>query len=258
MRIISHHKHATNITQSERWLSGFCGGWALAAGVFKRNASGLALTLAGADLIRRGLTGHSYLYEWLGIRTAPKGQGAETTAVPYELGIRVDESIVINRPRAQVFRFWRHFENLSRFMENVRSVRRIDPKTSHWIVKAPAGRTAEWDAVVHNEIPDRLIAWRTLPGAGVDHAGSVWFKDAPRGGTEVVLELQYNPPADTLGAAFAALWGAEPGMQIQQDLRRLKHIMESGDFLPHTLRDEEVDEASEMSFPASDAPAYGR
>lgn len=210
----------------------------------------------GAEMIRRGLTGHSYVYESLGIRTAPLGQGAETTSVPYELGIRVDESIVVNRPRAEVFRFWRRLENLSRFMENVYSVREINGRTSHWIVRAPAGRRAEWDAVVHNEIPNELIAWRTLPGAGVDHAGSVWFKDAPGGGTEISVELQYNPPAGTLGAALASLWGQEPGVQIGKDLRHLKRMLESADFMPRLLKDEEVDEASEMSFPASDAPAY--
>lgn len=256
MQIITHHKHATNITGMERWLSGFFGGMAITIGIERRGIPGAAMAALGAEMIRRGLTGHSYAYESLGIRTAPLGQGAETTAVPYELGIRVDQSIVVNRPRAEVFRFWRHLENLARFMENVYSVREIDGRRSHWIVRGPAGRRAEWDAVVHNEIPNELIAWRTLPGAGVDHAGSVWFKDAARGGTEIVVELQYNPPAGTLGAALAALWGQEPGMQIEKDLRHLKQMLESSDFMPHLLKDEEVDEASEMSFPASDAPAY--
>jgi uncharacterized membrane protein len=204
--------------------------------------------------MRRGLSGHSYVYEWLGIRTAPKGQGAETTAVPYELGIRVDELVVINRPRAEVYRFWRRLENLARFMENVERIREIDATTSHWVVKGPAGRRTEWDAVIHNEIPDELLAWRTLPGAEVDHAGSVTFSDAPGGGTEVMVELQYNPPAGTLGAAFAALFGKEPGMEIEKDLRRLKRLLETRG--PQMIQDQEVDEASEMSFPASDAPAW--
>ena len=256
MQIITHHKRARNITETERWLSGFWGGMALAAGLQKRNAVGIAMAAVGAEMIRRGLTGHSYLYESLGIRTVPLGQGAEVISVPYELGLRVDQSILVNRPRSEVFRFWRHLENLSRFMDNVHSIREIDGRTSHWVVRGPAGRRVEWDAVVHNEIPNEMIAWRTLSGAGVDHAGSVWFKDAPAGGTEITVELQYNPPAGTLGAAVAALWGQEPGMQIEKDLRRLKRMLESPGFMPRLLRDEEVDEASEMSFPASDAPTY--
>src|SRR5579872_3126582 len=227
MQIITHHRHATNITGMERWFSGFCGGMAIAIGIQRRGIPGAAMAALGAEMIRRGLTGHSYLYESLGIRTAPLGQGAETTAVPYELGIRVDRSIVVNRPRSEVFRFWRHLENLARFMENVYSVREVGGRESHWIVRGPAGRRAEWDAVIHNEIANELIAWRTLPGAGVDHAGSVWFKDAPGGVTEITVELQYNPPAGTLGAAVAALWGQEPGMQIAKDLRHLKRVLRS-------------------------------
>jgi len=256
MQVISHHRRARNITDTERWFSGFCGGWALAMGIRRGDRQGVALAVLGAEMVRRALTGHSYMYEWIGVRTAPKGQGAETTAVPYELGIRVDQIIVIDLPRAEVYRFWRKLDNLARFMENVESVREIDANTSHWIVKGPAGRHVEWDAVIHNEIPNELLAWRTIPGAGVDHAGTITFRDAPGGRTELTVELQYNPPAGTLGAAFAALWGKEPGMQIEKDLRRLKRILENGDFMPRFLRDQEIDAVSEMSFPASDAPAW--
>lgn len=257
MKIITHYRHAPrNITQTERWLSGFCGGMAAAMGFARRDRAGLLLGVGGLELIRRGLTGHSLLYEALGIRTAPLGQGAETTAVPYELGIRVDESVVIRVPRVELFRFWRRIEDLPQYLENVIAVREIDPETSHWIVKAPAGRRSEWDAVIHNEIENELIAWRTLPGAGVDHAGSVRFEDAPGGGTRLIVELQYNPPAGTLGAAAAAVWGMEPGMMIARDLQRLKRLLENPGVAAEIRRDQEIDESSEMSFPASDAPAW--
>lgn len=256
MQVIAHHKHATNITDAERWLSGFCGGLALVTGLQRRSLRGFVLAAAGADLIRRGLTGHSYVYEWLGIRTAPKGQGEEAISVPYELGVRVDESITINWPRAEMYRFWRRLENIEQFMEPVKSLTELDSCTSRWVVQGPAGRTVQWDAEIHNAIENEVIAWRTLPGADVDHAGAVRFKDAAGGGTQIIVELQYNPPAGVLGAAVSKLFGAEPGDMIRQGLQRLRALLEDPAFTEQLKRNQEIDDASEMSFPASDAPAY--
>jgi len=267
MRIITHSKHAVNISQAERIVSAIGGGILAAAGMKKRSAAGVALAMIGGDLLRRGITGHSYAYEAIGVRTASTGQGWETTAVPYELGVRVDKSITIARPRQEVYEFWRRLSNLPRFMKNVESVTEIDDQHSHWVVKAPAGRKVEWHAAIHNEIPGELIAWRSMPGADVDNAGSVWFREAPAGrGTEVKVELQYNPPAGALGAVFASLWGKEPSQQIQEDLHRLKAILEAGEVpttegqptgkAEHERHSAKVTEASEESFPASDSPAY--
>jgi len=270
MQIITHRKHAVNITQAERIASAIGGSLLAIVGLQRRSPAGIALALIGGDLLRRGITGHSYAYEAIGVRTAPLGQGADTTSVPYELGIRVDRAITIERPRWEVYQFWRSFTNLPRFMKNVESVTMLDGNRSHWVAKAPAGRTVEWDAVIHNERDGELIAWRSLPGSDVDHAGSVWFKDAPGGrGTEVCVELQYNPPAGTLGAIVASLFGKEPGQEIQEDLHRLKELLEVGEVLivegqpsgrarsrESFRRDGDVQRASEESFPASDAPSY--
>jgi uncharacterized membrane protein len=270
MQIITHRKHAVNITQAERIASAIGGSLLAIVGLQRRSPAGIALALIGGDLLRRGITGHSYAYEAMGVRTAPLGQGADTTSVPYELGIRVDRAITIERPRSEVYQFWRSLTNLPRFMKNVESVTMLDDNRSHWVAKAPAGRTVEWDAVVHNECEGELIAWRSLPGSDVDHAGSVWFKDAPGGrGTEVCVELQYNPPAGTLGAIVASLFGKEPGQEIQEDLHRLKELLEVGEVLTvegqpsgrakvreTVRRDGDVQRASEESFPASDAPSY--
>src|SRR5690242_4112014 len=111
MQLITHRKHAVNITQAERIASAIGGGFLAAAGLQRRSAAGIALALVGGDLLRRGITGHSYAYEMMGVRTAPLGQGAETTSVPYELGIRVDKAVTIVRPRPEVYRFWRNLSN---------------------------------------------------------------------------------------------------------------------------------------------------
>ena len=256
MQAIAHRKHAVNISQTERIVSTIGGGILAFAGLLKRSPAGIALALVGGDLMRRGITGHSYTYDALGIRTAPKGQGAETTSVPYQLGIRVDRTVTIATPRADLFRFWRNFSNLPRFMKNLESVTMRDSNRSHWVVKGPGGRTFEWDAVIHNEIENELIAWRSLPGAEVDSAGSVWFKDAPGGRTEVKVELLYNPPAGTVGALLASLWGKQPGRQIEEDLDRLKQVFERGVWTEPRHAWDRVQDASEASFPASDAPFF--
>jgi uncharacterized membrane protein len=270
MQIITHRKHAVNITRAERIASAVGGGLLAVMGLQRRSPVGFAMALIGGDLLRRSLTGHSYAYEAMGVRTAPRGQGADVISVPYELGVRVDEAITIARPRQEVYRFWRSLGNLPRFMKNLKSVIELDGNRSHWVATAPAGRTVKWDAIVHNEREGELIAWRSLPGSDVDHAGSVWFKDAPGGrGTEVCVELQYNPPAGALGAVFASLWGKEPGQEIREDLHRLKALLEAGEVITvegqpsgrtasrdASRRDRVVQRASEESFPASDAPSY--
>jgi len=252
MTALTHRKQAVNISQTERILSAIGGGIILAStNLRKPTPSSMALALIGGDLLRRGITGHSYAYDALGVRPVPKGQGAATTAIPYQLGIRVDRAVAIERPREEVFRFWRHFPNLPQFMQHLASVTENGGGRSHWAVNGPGGRVFEWDAVIHNEIPNELIAWRSLPGAEVDSAGSVWFKDVPRGhGTEVKVELQYNPPAGTVGALFATLLGKQPARQIEEDLDRLKHMLEAGG------ASDRVQDASEASFPASDAPSF--
>ncbi len=259
MKAITRRNNAVNISQMERIASALGGGLLASAGILKRSPGGLAMALIGGDLLRRGITGHSYAYAAFGVRTAPKGQGAETTSIPYQSGIRIDRAVCIAHPRDEVFRFWRDFSNLPRFMQNLKSVTVLDKNRSHWVAIGPGGRTFEWDAVIHNEIPDELIAWRSLPGSQVDSAGSVSFKDAPHGrGTEVKVELQYNPPAGAVGAMIASLIGQQPARQVQEDLKRLKEVFENGLLTrPHTSHDW-VQEASEESFPASDAPAYSR
>jgi uncharacterized membrane protein len=143
-------------------------------------------------------------------------------------GIHVEHSIIINRPVAEVFRFWRNFENLPKFMTHLEQVVMRDGGISHWVARGPAGMRVEWDARIINEIQNKVIGWQSLEGSRVSTAGSVNF-DATDRGTVVHVHLQYNPPGGKVGAAVAWLAGEEPNIQVREDMRRFKQLMETGE-----------------------------
>jgi uncharacterized membrane protein len=140
------------------------------------------------------------------------------------------KSITIDRPLAEVYSFWRNFENLPRFMIHLKSVQILDDKRSRWVAKGPAGSEVRWDAEIIEEKPNELIAWKSLPGATVENAGSVRFEPATGNrGTMVRVKLQYRPPAGALGATVAKLFGEAPEKQIPVDLMRIKQLLETGE-----------------------------
>jgi uncharacterized membrane protein len=149
---------------------------------------------------------------------------------PWAYGLSLHAAITVRRPREEVYGFWRDMENLPRFMMHLRSVEVIDQRRSRWTARGPIGKTVEWEARIVEDRPEELIAWRSAAGAGVRNSGSVSFTDAPGGrGTEVRVELRFDPPGGMVGAAFARLLGEHPDQQVRDDLRRFKQVMETGE-----------------------------
>ena len=146
--------------------------------------------------------------------------------------IRTKRSITVNRPVAEVYGFWRNFENLPQFMRHLESVTVLDDRRSHWVAKAPAGQTVEWDAETLEDRPNEMISWRSVEGADIFNAGSVRFMPAPGNrGTEVRVDLAYDPPFGKLGSKVAMLFREEPGQQVMDDLRHFKQVMETGEIV---------------------------
>jgi uncharacterized membrane protein len=144
---------------------------------------------------------------------------------------RVRKAITVNRPRDAVYAFWRDFANFPRFMQHIEAVQVVDGGgRSHWKARAPGGLTVSWEAEIIEDRRDELIAWRSVEGSDVEHAGTVTFESAPAGrGTVVRVEMRYGPPGGRLGAAVAKLFGEEPELQVADDLRHFKQVVETGE-----------------------------
>ena len=147
-------------------------------------------------------------------------------------GIRVRRSITVNRPVAEVYAFWRNFENLPRFMQHLEDVEVTGARSSHWRAAAPAGLSVEWDAEITQDDPNSVIAWQSVGKADVANAGTVRFRPAPGNrGTEVHVALRYDPPGGVVTAALAKLFREEPNQQVYDDLRAFKQVLETGEVI---------------------------
>jgi uncharacterized membrane protein len=139
-------------------------------------------------------------------------------------------TVTINRPRAELFAYWRDLSNLARFMENVVGIEQVNGRQSRWVVKAPAGKTVEWTSVITEESEGDFIAWASEDGADVPNSGRVDFRDAPgQRGTWVTATILYNPPGGVIGKIIAKMFQREPAIQARRDLRRFKQLMETGE-----------------------------
>ncbi len=218
-----------NLSDLERWASLAAGAGLAAYGLSRLKSNGWLYAGVGALLLRRGVTAHCDLYEAVGLSTADTA-GDTRAALRGGRGVNVLESVTIVKPVELLYRFWRNLENLPQFMRHLESVDRLTDTISRWRAKGPAGTTLEWDAEIFNEIPNKLIAWRSLEGADVVSAGSVNFDSAAAGrGTRVTVHLQYHPPGGKVGAALASLVGADAATEIREDLRRFKQLLEAGE-----------------------------
>ena len=227
---LRRHKNDGDIDmgKTQRLVSGLAGVALLALTLRKKRLRPLLFPIA-TGLLAKAFTGQKGKRD-SGRLERQDDRVSPVASVGRGQGIKVEESVTINRPVLEVYRFWRNFENLPRFMDHLESVTVIDETRSHWVAKGPVGTRIEWDAVIHNELDDELIAWRSLPGSEVNNAGSVHFTPtADATGTDVRVVLSYEPPAGKLGAAVARLLGEEPSKQVADDLRRLKQVMDAGE-----------------------------
>ncbi len=218
-----------NLSEAEKWLSIAAGAGLAIYGLSQRRMSGWLLAALGGALVQRGATAHCPVYESLGLNTA--GTGGDTRrALGGSAGVVVEESVTINRPVEELYRFWRNLENLPHFMHHLASVERVTDTLSRWRANGPAGTTVEWNAEIINDVPNKVIGWKSIEGSDVVSAGSVNFDAAGQErGTRVRVRLQYSPPGGKVGDALARLIGRDAATEIRDDLRRFKQVVEAGE-----------------------------
>lgn len=193
-------------------LSGI--GWGLWRRTWRDAALAAGLAAGGGLLLYRGTQGR-------------------TGSVREHDGV-IAKSVTIQRSADELYRFWKDLENLPRFMKHLKRVRRLDARRSHWTTSAPLGRSIEWDAELIEDLENRRLTWRSLPGSMVDHRGSVEFRDAPgERGTEVHVKLEYHRPGGKLAELLTMMFFESPEQQVREDLRRFKTLLETGE-LPTT------------------------
>lgn len=223
----THQRSNPNIHPIERAISVACGVPLAFSGMRRGVRNGKLRMAIGAELLRRGLTGSSFAYRSLGIRTARE---TDSFRPGKESGVHVRLAITIGKPRVEVFAFWRDLTNLPQVMLHLKSVEDLGGGMTRWTVEGPLGKLVRWDAAILHEIENERISWCSMPGASVENSGMVRFADAPRGfGTEVTVELRYSPPAGPVGAYASKLFGRDAVATIEADCWRLKQYLETGE-----------------------------
>lgn len=213
-----------NVDWQERVVSAGVGGYLLAAGLrnlTKKPLKGLLQTAIGGMLLYRGSSGNCPLYTSLG----------KTSEAQHATSVNIRTSMIVNRPRHEVFQFWRRLENLPKFMKHLLTVKELDAKRSHWEAVIPGNiGTLKWDAEIVKEREGEFIGWQSLPNASIENAGKVEFRDIDGGqGTELDVVISYRPPAGQIGSGIASLFNPVFEKLIREDIMNFKQYTEGSE-----------------------------
>jgi len=213
-----------NVSNFERGLSIAIGAWMLYRGLKKLPKSpikNLIKATSGVGLLYRGITGVCPVYEHFDV------DGNKTTSV------NIRNTFIVNKPRHEVYAFWRKLENLPLFMRHLETVEELDSKRSHWVAKLPNNLVSlKWDAEIVKEEENSLLSWQSLPGSTIENAGKVEFRDAlGHRGTELRIMITYRPPAGNIGSQVARLFNPIFEKMVKEDITNFKQFIELKDDL---------------------------
>jgi len=211
-----------NVGSDERIVSAALGAFLLSSGLsslFKNPISGLVKTGLGGWLLYRGASGNCPVYSGMG----------KTKGVGHSSAINIRTSLIVNKPKDEVYAFWRKLENLPLFMKHLSSVTEIDSKHSHWEASLPGNiGKVKWNAEIVKEEEGYMIGWQSIPNSQINNAGKVVFNDALNGkGTELEVVISYHPPAGDIGAGVAKLLNPVFEKIIRKDVINFKEYIET-------------------------------
>lgn len=212
-----------NIDQGERIVSVLAGSWLLYKSIKKMGKYpllGLQGAAAGGLMLYRGATGICPVYKQLG----------KDTSDPQ--AITITETIIVNAPKEKVYAFWRALSNLPKFMKHLKVVLEVDEEISLWTANTPGGLIElEWNAQITREEEGVYLGWQSLDGSMIDNAGKVEFKETLNGiGTELHVEIDYFPPAGSVGRGVTSLFNGLFERMIREDIQNFKNYAETTDF----------------------------
>jgi uncharacterized membrane protein len=208
-----------NWAPATRLLAGLGGAILNVAGMRRRGLPGALLWTLGSGLVLRAAVNQP--------TRRILGVGAGRRAVD------LHKTITVHAPIDEVWRLWSRFEEFPRFMQHVRQVRRSNERMSHWVVDGPMGAAVKWDAEVTEVVPNQVLAWKTVPGSIIEHAGVVRFERIDDHTTRLDIRMSYNPPAGVIGHAVASLFRRDPKHELDDDMLRLKSLLEEGKARAH-------------------------
>lgn len=188
--------------------------------VTKHPITGLFRLIAGGYLLYRGISGNCPVSAYAGRRRDER----------HARTINIRQKLIIDKPRMEVYSFWRQLSNLPLFMRHLSNVTETDGYHSHWTAKGPGGiGTLEWEAEVIRDEPGAMIGWRSTPGSDIVTAGKVTFEEAISGGTEMEITIAYRPPAGYVGTGLAWLLNSAFENMVEKDVLRFKQFVETGE-----------------------------
>lgn len=211
-------KITKNVGSAERVISLALGAYLTYRALRNLRYPSLPALAAGGYLMMRGGLGYCPISRWLGKKDT------------HNPAINLKAVMTVNKPRREVYAYWRTLANLPSFMAHLKAVTESDEGQSRWVIEMPGlGGRIEWDAEIVKDEPNQLIGWQSVKGAAIKNAGKVEFHDAPRGGTEVRVVFSYHPPAGGFGTGVAKLLNPVFEGVLENEIFDFKRVIEAGE-----------------------------